>query len=627
MATSTFTEIDNNLSKNFLCNENESSISSAAVTVLEPKLSVTTISQSACDLPRAPPLATVSKHKIPQLLRTNSVSSTELYRQLKKDNFIPTVSMEEIKNIDSQGTMSCEKNIPLPKSNEREVSKKNSSIEQSRPSTDSETSRQVRGADTVEKRKNDKVKSDFKRSLGLVRQQRNVRSLSSLDMLRETTLDATGTQIILSELTDEQKDQWRRVGSDNLSLSQRKNLNLLLKKTGKSRMRNQALKFLNSNSKALPFNRGNLTYTLYFLIVKLCPVGNEVEVMGPVFVTDVLNVLLSSVPFDLLTVVYEYVFSIRKQLIDKASPNSTKRILSIKEIMDSKKVSMKIFDLVNDWVIENLVTKEKAEILKRANKLFPLEGLCQKLITNRPVIVNLVKKLEESQSKRMCVDSLHSMVTFLQNYGESNAIRTSTDRLKLFSNIKRISAFMQYIHKQEHSNKRQAGSNGSSTSLVPESLSSTHAGRQSQPAKVENLKEKHRSTLAKHRAITPRFPKEKSVADIFFPVMAKKNGSMKRKPSTKAKGQSSPTKKMKRSFPISTTTNSEKMQQSVPSSHKKSDNEKPIEFAKASVIDKFETSIMGSGEIDFVKKDADHIEEIVSSSSSDESSDDDEQTD
>ena len=291
-----------------------------------------------------------------------------------------------------------------------------------------------------------KSTSSAKNKALVKKQQKYACTLSSANLLRTlqktvgNTANDEGNFIMvpLSELTKYQ-DQWMKQPSDALTLDQRESLGILLRKSTRTKMKQQARLFCRTNQPIEEIQRGSLCFIYYELFQTFNPMRLQLVSLGPMKRSSALVALTNVIPVELLKKVFDYLFSIQAESRKNAAPNSKKNMMSIDDLMQTKE-SAKVFSLINEWLWQHLPTKEAAMKMKANGVELPLQTYVSRLQSQRAEIVLIMKALEENQCENACVDSFQKMIVHVQARCESvnTQLQTQSARVKLGENISQI---------------------------------------------------------------------------------------------------------------------------------------------------------------------------------------------
>ena len=284
----------------------------------------------------------------------------------------------------------------------------------------------------------------------LKKQQQYACTLSSVSLLR-TLQKATDTvengggggesNFIMVPLAEQTKyqDQWMKQPSDDLTLEQRESLGILLRKSTKTKMKQQAKLFCRTNQPIEELQRGSLCFIYNELLRTFNPMNLPLISLGPMKCSSALVVLTNVIPEELLKKVFNHLFAVQSDSRKNAAPNSKKKVMSIDELMQTKECGT-VFALINEWLWQHLPSREVAAKLKANGSELPLQAYASRLKSQRAEIVVIMKALEENQCQNDCVDSFQKMLLHAQTRCENvnTQLQTQSARIKLVENITQI---------------------------------------------------------------------------------------------------------------------------------------------------------------------------------------------
>ena len=294
--------------------------------------------------------------------------------------------------------------------------------------------------------KKSKNKANTKNKLLVQKQQQYVRTLSSVNLLRtlqkaEENTENGVSNFIMVPLAEQNKfrEQWVRQPSDTLTLEQRERLKILLTKSTKTRMKQQARAFCRTNQPIEDIQRGSLCYIYHDLLKVFNPMSQQLFSLGPMKCTSTMVVLSNVIPAELLKKVFDHLFAVQAENRKNASPNSKKKVPSIDELMQTKE-SGRVFHLINEWLWQHLPTRDMANKIQATGGELPLQTYVNRLKSCRAEIVLIMKALEENQCQNEAVDSFQKMVLHVQTLNESinTQLQTQSARVKMSENIAQI---------------------------------------------------------------------------------------------------------------------------------------------------------------------------------------------
>ena len=276
----------------------------------------------------------------------------------------------------------------------------------------------------------------------LQKQQQNARTLSSVNLLRtmqKTENPESGeTNFIMVPLAEQSKfrDQWIRQASDTLNLEQRERLKVLLTKSTKTRMKQQARLFCRTNQPIEDIQRGSLCYIYHEILKYFNPMSQQLISLGPMKCISTIVLLTNVVPLELLKKVFDHLFVVQSENRKNAPPNSKKKVSTIDELMQTKE-SGRVFQLINDWLWQHMPGQSMADKIIASGNELPLCNYVNRLKTCRAEIVLIMKALEENQCRNEAVDSFQKMVLHVQTLNESinTQLQTQSARSKMSDNI------------------------------------------------------------------------------------------------------------------------------------------------------------------------------------------------
>ena len=178
-------------------------------------------------------------------------------------------------------------------------------------------------------------------------------TLSPISILRRC--ESVGSEKAYLALDSETKyrDQWMKQASDYLNDSDRETLGLKLKKSIKSKMKQQAKKFCTTDQPLDEIQRGSLVNIYMFLFTKFNAFSSSLWILGPVYMSTNFTTMSSVIPSDLQRLVYNHLFKKRNDIAKQASSNSKSRVSSIDELIQ-KRENLVIYDIINKWLWKNL---------------------------------------------------------------------------------------------------------------------------------------------------------------------------------------------------------------------------------------------------------------------------------
>ena len=287
-------------------------------------------------------------------------------------------------------------------------------------------------------------------------------SLSSVSIIRryETVNIECGskTQRILIPLDEKTKyrDQWMKQPSDTLTDDQRATLSIALTKSVRTKMKNHARQFCSTNNAVDELQRGSLVYIFITLIERLNPFNPKLVHVSPLAVSNAFVLLTRVVPQSLLEIVFTHLFQLQTSMRRDASPNSKKKIPPLDELITGKE-SYAIFRLVNDWLMNQLPTKQAAQVLINNGKELPLQTCVRVLNEFRADIVIMLKQLEENQCQLDTITTYKKMVDHVQVRTESitTMLMTQTAKTKLLENVNVISKMGFSLARQQQQQQQQ----------------------------------------------------------------------------------------------------------------------------------------------------------------------------
>lgn len=287
-------------------------------------------------------------------------------------------------------------------------------------------------------------------------------SLSSVGNIRKyetTNIDGgSRTQRILVPLDEKTKyrDQWMKQPSDMLTDDQRTTIRIGLSKSVRTRIKNHARQFCTTNNAVEELQRGSLVYIFIMLIEQLNPFNTNLAHVSPLAVSNAFVLLIRVVPQSLLQIVFTHLFQSQTSMRRDASPNSKKKIPSIESLITGQK-SYHIFGLVNDWLMDQLATKQAAEVLINNEKELPLQTCVRVLNESRADIVIMLKQLEENQCQLDTVTTYKKMIDHVQAQTESitTKLMTQTAKTKMMENVNAISKLSFSLSRQQYQQQQQ----------------------------------------------------------------------------------------------------------------------------------------------------------------------------
>ena len=292
-----------------------------------------------------------------------------------------------------------------------------------------------------------KIVSNEKSKTLLKKQQQYACTLSSVSLLRtlqkaaDNVVENGESNFIMVPLAEQTKyqDQLMKQPSDDLTLEQRESLGILLRKSTKTKMKQQAKLFCRTNQPIEELQRGSLCFIYNELLQTFNPMNLQLISLGPMKCTNALVVLTNVIPVELLKKVFNHLFAVQSESRKNAAPNSKKKVMSIDELMQTKE-SGKVFALINEWLWQHLPSREVAAKLKANGSELPLQTYASRLKSQRAEIVLIMKALEENQCQNDCVDSFQKMLLHVQTRCESvnTQLQTQSARVKLVENITQI---------------------------------------------------------------------------------------------------------------------------------------------------------------------------------------------
>lgn len=286
-------------------------------------------------------------------------------------------------------------------------------------------------------------------------------SLSSVGNIRQyETVNIEGgskTQRILIPLDEKTKyrDQWMKQPSDALTDDQRATINIGLSKSVRTKMKNHARQFCTTNNAVEELQRGSLVYIFIMLIEQLNPFNTKLAHVCPLTVSNAFVLLSRVVPQSLLQIVFTHLFQSQTSMRRDASPNSKKKIPSIDDLITGKE-SYYVFRLVNEWLMNQLSTKQAAQVLINNGNELPLQKCVRVLNESRADIVIILKQLEENQCQLDTITTYKKMVDHVQARTESTTVNlmTLTVKTKLVENVNAISKLSFSLSRQQQQQKQ-----------------------------------------------------------------------------------------------------------------------------------------------------------------------------
>ena len=261
--------------------------------------------------------------------------------------------------------------------------------------------------------------------------------------------------------------------SDFLNDSDRETLGLKLKKSTKSKVKQQAKKFCTTDQPLDEIQRGSLVNIYMFLFTKFNIFSSSLWILGPVYMSTNFTTMCNIIPSELQRLVYNHVFKKRNDIAKQASPNSKSRVSSIDELIQ-KRENRVIYDIINKWLWKNLLNSEAGQqIIKDGGKL-PLELHVQRLVENRSEIVKMFKALDESQYKLDSVSSYPKMIEYVQQNCEDVYMGSisQSGRVKIQENLSKMSKMNARIKLQQQQQQQQQRR---SISIINDSNNTTNA--------------------------------------------------------------------------------------------------------------------------------------------------------
>ena len=268
------------------------------------------------------------------------------------------------------------------------------------------------------------------------------------------------------------RDQWMRQPSDLLSLEHSKTLQIEIKKSTKSKMKNQAKMFCTTNRPMEQIQRGTLINIYMFLIMKLNPFSVPLNLLSSIQVSWSAVLLSRVIPHDLQDEIYTHLFSKREKNLKNASSNSKKKISNIGDMIE-KKENHDIFAIINRWLWKNLPSEENGKHVIKCGKQLPLEMCVTQLTNNRNEIIKLYKALDEVQCRVDSIDSYLKIYEHIQQTSELQSMQllAQSGRSKIQENIVEIgkitNKLKQHKYQQQQQQQQQQQHDINTTMVIP----------------------------------------------------------------------------------------------------------------------------------------------------------------
>ena len=262
------------------------------------------------------------------------------------------------------------------------------------------------------------------------------------------------------------RDQWMRQPSDLFSLEHRKALQIEIKKSTRSKMKNQAKTFCTTNRPMEQIQRGTLINIYMFLIMKFNMFSASLNLLSSIQVSSCAVLLAKVIPHDLQEEIYTHLFSKREENLKNASSNSKKKISNVGDMIE-KKENHDIFAIINRWLWKNLPSEETGKHAIKCGKQLPLEMCVTQLTNNRNEIIKLYKSLDEVQCRVDSIDSYLKIYEHVQQTSELHSMQllAQSGRSKIQENIAEIGKITNKLKQHKYQQQQQHDIN--MTTVVP----------------------------------------------------------------------------------------------------------------------------------------------------------------
>ena len=439
------------------------------------------------------------------------INNEEIYNQYKQQHQINHPQIPDIDNFFSM--LQQQKHVSAPV--------KNLTPKQDQQNTNEEVSKKA-----------------FKLNNGRQRKS-HAASLASVGIIRKYgTVNNEGgnrTQKVLMPLEEKTKyrDQWMKQPSDELTDDQRTTINIGISKSVRTKMKNHAKQFCTTNNAVEELQRGSLVYIFTILIEQLNPFSTKLFRVSPLAISNAFVLLTRVVPQSLLQTVFAHLFQSQASLRENSSPSSKKKIPSIEDLIKGKEC-YQVFRLVNEWLMNQLPTKQAAqELINNGNEL-PLQCCVRVLNESRADIVIMLKQLEEKQCQLDAITTYKKMVDHVQAETENIATKlmTQSAKTKLVQNVNALSRLSFSLSRQEQQQKQTLSLKRKASKVSNSEEEEIHEKiRKLRESVAEKQKQRRRTKLLETKTL------EGSDNTLKFPIAKKDNNNNNKSDNSSSDGE------------------------------------------------------------------------------------------